>query len=261
MQQWAARLPRQGEGRQAELPDNGAVEARLPAVARGSKGQPHIMYSIELYKTYTYGLVFSHTDPIPISDARTDMSENAMKKVAEGNAAAMQEIFESYAGLVRSIARRMRLRSADVEDAVQEIFIEVWRCADRFDETKGSAKLFIATIARRRLIDRIRKEVRQPQLAPAEELDDARWAEPGTAGETLAEAERVARVVARLRPVRRRVLSMGLLEGMTHTEISHATGMPLGTVKTQMRRGLMQVREWIQATPMRTPEAIGSQLA
>jgi RNA polymerase sigma-70 factor (ECF subfamily) len=53
-------------------------------------------------------------------------------------------------------------------------------------------------------------------------------------------------VVARLRPEQRKVLRMGLLEGMTHSEIATATGMPLGTVKTQMRRGLIQVRQWMK---------------
>ena len=60
------------------------------------------------------------------------------------------------------------------------------------------------------------------------------------------QAERAAAVVARLRPDQRKVLKMGLLEGMTHSEIATATGMPLGTVKTQMRRGLIQVRQWMK---------------
>ena len=76
-------------------------------------------------------------------------------------------------------------------------------------------------------------------------LEDLRFAEPGNGGEMRAEAEQAAKVVARLRPDQRKVLRMGLLEGMTHSEIASATGMPLGTVKTQMRRGLIQVRQWM----------------
>jgi DNA-directed RNA polymerase specialized sigma24 family protein len=79
-----------------------------------------------------------------------------------------------------------------------------------------------------------------------EALEDLRFAEPGNGGEVRAEAERAAMVVARLRPEQRKVLSMGLLEGLTHSEIAAATGMPLGTVKTQMRRGLIQVRQWMK---------------
>ena len=79
-----------------------------------------------------------------------------------------------------------------------------------------------------------------------EALEDLRFAEKGNEGEILAEAERAAQVVARLRPDQRKVLRMGLLEGLTHSEIATATGMPLGTVKTQMRRGLIQVRQWMK---------------
>jgi RNA polymerase sigma-70 factor (ECF subfamily) len=83
-------------------------------------------------------------------------------------------------------------------------------------------------------------------MDPEESLDDVRWAEPGNEGEIRVEAERASAVVARLRPEQRKVLRMGLLEGLTHSEIASATGMPLGTVKTQMRRGLIQVRQWMQ---------------
>ncbi len=185
------------------------------------------------------------------------MKESVLERVARGDQSAMTECVESYTGLVRSIARRMLRSSADADDAVQDIFIEIWRSADRFDPSRGSVKAFIATIARRRSIDRVRKDMRHPPVGMEEELDDVRWAEPGTAGETRADAEYAASVVARLRPSRRRVLSMGLLQGMTHSEISDATGMPLGTVKTQMRRGLMQVREWMRIEPLRPVKDFG----
>ena len=145
---------------------------------------------------------------------------------------------------------------ADAEDAVQEIFIDVWRSAARFDATQGSEKVFITTIARRRLIDRIRRGKMSQMMDSVESLEDVKWAEPGNDGEVRVEAERAAAVVARLRPDQRKVLRMGLLEGMTHSEIATATGMPLGTVKTQMRRGLIQVRQWMKIeNPVRIGEA------
>jgi RNA polymerase sigma-70 factor (ECF subfamily) len=146
---------------------------------------------------------------------------------------------------VWAIARRMTRSRADAEDAVQDIFVDVWRSAARFDAAQGSAKVFVTTIARRRLIDRIRRGRMNAFMDGAEALEDLRFAEPGNGGEVRAEAEQAAKVVARLRPDQRKVLRMGLLEGMTHSEIAAATGMPLGTVKTQMRRGLIQVRQWL----------------
>jgi len=183
-------------------------------------------------------------------------TETVLARVARGDANAVRECIDEFGGLVWAIARRMTRSRADAEDAVQEIFIDVWRSAPRFDASQGSVKVFITTIARRRLIDRMRRGRMARLSDPEEVLDDARWAEPGNGGEIRVEAERAAAVVARLRPAQRKVLRMGLLEGLTHSEIAKLTGMPLGTVKTQMRRGLIQVRQWMKIDePSRMGEA------
>jgi RNA polymerase sigma-70 factor (ECF subfamily) len=183
------------------------------------------------------------------------MSESVLARVARGDSKAVRECIDEFGGLVWAIARRMTRTRADAEDAVQEIFVDVWRSAGRFDAAQGSEKVFITTIARRRLIDRIRRGKMGQMMDPVESLEDLKWAEPGNDGEVRVEAERAAAVVARLRPDQRKVLRMGLLEGMTHSEIATATGMPLGTVKTQMRRGLIQVRQWMKIeNPVRVGE-------
>jgi RNA polymerase sigma-70 factor (ECF subfamily) len=174
------------------------------------------------------------------------MEESVLVRIARGDAKAVRECIDEFGGLVWAIARRMTRSRADAEDAVQEIFVDVWRSAGRFDASQGTEKVFISTIARRRLIDRMRRSRMSHLMDPEESLEDLRWAEPGNGGEIRVEAERAAAVVARLRPDQRKVLKMGLLEGMTHSEIATATGMPLGTVKTQMRRGLIQVRQWMK---------------
>ncbi|MCM2310964.1 MAG: sigma-70 family RNA polymerase sigma factor [Steroidobacteraceae bacterium] len=182
------------------------------------------------------------------------MTDSVLARVARGDTKAVRECIDEFGGLVWAIARRMTRTRADAEDAVQEIFVDVWKSAGRFDAAQGSEKVFITTIARRRLIDRMRRGRMNHLMDSDEALEDVRWAEPGNDGEIRVEAERAAAVVARLRPDQRRVLRMGLLEGMTHSEIATATGMPLGTVKTQMRRGLIQVRQWMNLS---NPAAIG----
>jgi RNA polymerase sigma-70 factor (ECF subfamily) len=182
------------------------------------------------------------------------MKESVLVRVARGDSQAVRECIDEFGGLVWAIARRMTRSRADAEDAVQEIFIDVWKSAGRFDAAQGSEKVFITTIARRRLIDRMRRGRMNHLMDSEESLEDVRWAEPGNDGEIRVEAERAAAVVARLRPDQRKVLRMGLLEGMTHSEIATATGMPLGTVKTQMRRGLIQVRQWMK---LGNPATIG----
>jgi RNA polymerase sigma-70 factor (ECF subfamily) len=174
------------------------------------------------------------------------MSESILERVARGDQRAVRQCIDEFGGLVWAIGRRMTRSRADAEDAVQEIFVDVWRSAARYDASQGTEKVFVTTIARRRLIDRIRRGRVNSMMDTEEVLEDLRYAEPGNGGEVRAEAERAARVVARLRPDQRKVLRMGLLEGMTHSEIAAATGMPLGTVKTQMRRGLIQVRQWMK---------------
>ena len=174
------------------------------------------------------------------------MTDSVLKDVARGDHGAIRRCMEEFGGLVWAMARRMTRSRADAEDAVQDIFVDVWRSASRYDAAQGSEKVFVTTIARRRLIDRIRRGRMGRLMDGDEALDDLRYAEPGDGGEVRADAERAAAVVAQLRPAQRKVLRMGLLEGMSHSEIAAATGMPLGTVKTQMRRGLIQVRQWLK---------------
>lgn len=181
------------------------------------------------------------------------MAESLLKRVAEGDSGAIKEVMDQFGGLVWSLARRSCYNPADAEDATQEIFLDIWKSAARYDKKKGSETLFVATIARRRLIDRIRRQGREPHMddidAPGFELASSTVAE----GETVAEAALAARAVATLKPAQQRVLELGLLQGLSHSEIADATGMPLGTVKTQMRRGLIRVREL-----MRVAESAGS---
>ena len=171
------------------------------------------------------------------------MAGAILKRIAEGDTSAVQECLKAYGGLVWSLARRMLRNSEEAEDAVQEIFVDIWRNADRFDEEKASETTFIAMLARRRLIDKIRYS--QRRLSP-DSLDDV-LLEPFTRAdktmETSVEAEEAAEAMRTLRPEQQQVLRLSIVEGMSHQEIAEATGMPLGTVKTHARRGLLHVRE------------------
>ncbi|HSF77251.1 MAG TPA: sigma-70 family RNA polymerase sigma factor [Steroidobacteraceae bacterium] len=171
-----------------------------------------------------------------------------MKRIARGEDAAVAEVMEQYGSLVWAIARRLTRNPSDAEDAVQEIFTDVWRSAHRFDPAAGSEKVFVTMIARRRLIDRMRRLANRVQTESSDVLDELGFHTPDTAGEISVEAERAARVVATLRPEQRKVIELGLLQGLSHADIASVTGMPLGTVKTFMRRGLIAVREKLGVT-------------
>jgi RNA polymerase sigma-70 factor, ECF subfamily len=173
------------------------------------------------------------------------MSASVLQRIATGDAAAVRECIDEYGALVWSLARRLTRSPSDAEDATQEIFLDIWRSAVRFDATQGSVKTFIAMIARRRLIDRLRKTTSEPPMDTVDVLETVAWSDPGTASETSIEAEQAARALQQLRPEHRQVLELGLLHGLSQSEIASRLGMPLGTVKSFMRRGLITVREFM----------------
>ncbi len=165
-------------------------------------------------------------------------------RVAAGEATAMEDCLTRYGGLVWSIARRLSSTQVDAEDAVQEIFIELWRVADRYDAAIASEPTFIATIARRRLIDRRRRQDRRP-VAAAWTDDAAIQPTPGPPEwlELCEEAEIARRKLRELSADQQRVLTLAIDGGLTQTEIAARLGMPLGTVKTHSRRGLTRLRD------------------
>ena len=166
-----------------------------------------------------------------------------LQRIASGDRDAVQDCLNQYSGLVWSLARRMLQNKEDAEDAVQEIFIEIWKNAERFDSAQASETTFIAMIARRRLIDRLRKSTRQPRIDSFEDM----LVEPANKAnellETSVEAKQASGLMSHLKPDQRKILHLSIVEGYSHSEIAESLRMPLGTVKTHARRGLIQVRE------------------
>jgi len=166
-----------------------------------------------------------------------------LNRIASGDKTAVKDCLKQYSGLVWSLAKRMLPDQNDAEDAVQDIFIDVWKNAERFDENQSSETTFVAMLARRRLIDRLRKSNRQPNF---DSLEDVTF-EPSKRTDldihTTIEAKEAAEAVRDLRPEQQQVLFLSICQGLSHQEIADFTGMPIGTVKTHARRGLIEVRE------------------
>ncbi len=173
-----------------------------------------------------------------------------------GDPGSVQACIDQFGGLVWSLARR--LAPADADDAVQEIFIDLWKSARRYDPRLASEATFVAMIARRRLIDRRRRLARQPDAqpitdpnAPGPSIEDTAQA----AGEDAAAA---TRALAALSPDQLRVITLAVYHGLSHDQISKATGLPLGTVKTHIRRGLIRVRETLERSGTHIRSGAGS---
>lgn len=158
----------------------------------------------------------------------------------------MRRCMESHGGLVWSLARRFLSTRVDAEDAVQEIFADIWKSSGRYDPSVASETTFIAMIARRRLIDRIRRKTSRPSEAAITEeiVQDTREDELGLSSSATSDDARIAaEALKRLSVDQQRVIRLSIVEGKSHDQISRATGMPLGTVKTHARRGMIKLRE------------------
>jgi RNA polymerase sigma-70 factor (ECF subfamily) len=166
------------------------------------------------------------------------VSRSLLQQVATGDEAAIRAVITTYRGLIWSIARRFE--PSDVEDAVQDVFLDIWKHAHRFDPAISTEATFVAMIARRRVIDRRRRQSRRDRTA-AEIATIMVEAPPSP--EVGAEAAMVARGMSQLSPDQRAVLTLAVREGLTHTEIATRLAMPLGTVKAHARRGLIAMRD------------------
>ena len=175
------------------------------------------------------------------------MAAHLLHRVAAGEQDAVRACIERFGGLVWALARRMSPSPSEAEDAVQEVFLDLWRSAARFDPAIASEVAFVAMIARRRLVDRRRRRQRAPAT---ESLADAPTpAEPAAASrvENSAEASLAANALAQLRPEQRTILILSACHGLSHEEIATTVNMPLGTVKAHARRGLLRIREMLGA--------------
>lgn len=173
--------------------------------------------------------------------ARSSTDSSILTRVAGGDSAAVGECLDTYGPLVWSLARRMSFDATQAEDSVQEIFIEIWKSAGRYDPTISSEATFIATIARRRLIDRRRSLGRRPETEAIEPEELSGNDENLEHVEISEEASRAREALQTLKPQQRQVIELSVIEGMSHSQIASTTGLPLGTVKSHVRRGLDRV--------------------
>ena len=177
------------------------------------------------------------------------MEANLLPRVADGDESAVSECIERYGNLIWALANRLLRSRSDAEDAVQEIFIEIWKNADRFRPEFGSEKTFVVVIARRRLIDRQRKNARGAVEQP---IDEAALSQPDREApcpvDTADEVQRALSCLDKLRIEYRRMLELAIFHGLSQTQISNKEGVPLGTVKSNARRGLIQLRDCMGPT-------------
>lgn len=173
------------------------------------------------------------------------MTDLLLPKIAAGDPEAVEAFLRRHSNMVWGLARRFCRSAEDAEDATQEILVEVWKSAERYDSRAGSEVTFLMTIARRRLIDRARRQGRRPATELLEDAGTIAAPAQKDRAEMHDEVQRAQDALAQLRPEQREVLGLALGHGRTHQEIAASIGMPLGTVKSHARRGLIRLREML----------------
>jgi RNA polymerase sigma-70 factor (ECF subfamily) len=176
--------------------------------------------------------------------------KDLLSEVATGDSKAFEELTKKYGNLIWSIARRYLSNQAEAEDAVQEIFLALWQSASRFDANKGSEITFIATIARRRLIDGLRKNNKHKILQSIDDSISNDVFQQKSNLEKNAELSLAIGILETLEKKDQELLSLSIYQGYSHVEIAKLLNLPLGTVKTKIRRNLMKIREKIKGGKM-----------
>ena len=169
-----------------------------------------------------------------------------LQRVAQGDPEAMTDLVDTYGDLIWSLARRYFGGSPLAAESVQEAFLSLWSSAARFSPGRGSELTFVLTVARRRMVDQIRHEARFSDSVPllGDEPDQALDGERRLA--VLLDSIRVQPLLDELSENEREILSLSLYEGYSHSEIAKRLDMPIGTVKTRIRRSLIRLRRGLK---------------
>ncbi|MHB1432002.1 MAG: ECF RNA polymerase sigma factor SigK [Streptosporangiaceae bacterium] len=183
--------------------------------------------------------------PVAVSagDNQDTPLERLLGLVARGDEGAFEQIYDRLAGAAYGLIRRVVRDPAQAEEVTQEVMLEVWRAASRFDPDRGSAATWVLTIAHRRAIDRVRSiaasAAREQRVADVAVHADY----VADAVETNLERERVRRCLDGLTPLQRESITLAYYGGCSYPQVAGLLGVALGTIKTRIRDGLIRLRD------------------
>jgi RNA polymerase sigma-70 factor (ECF subfamily) len=177
-----------------------------------------------------------------------DVLASKIAAVAAGDRAAFEHLYRATSSKLFGVCLRVIPDRDEAEDVLQEVYATVWRKAGQFDAARASAITWLAMIARNKAIDRLRSSPGPARMAPiefAEELPDP-GASPMKAAEASTDRERLEMCMDQLEERRRSLIRTAFFDGATYEELATRIGSPLGSVKSWIRRGLMQLRACLE---------------
>mgnify|MGYP002776990031 CR=1 FL=1 len=183
--------------------------------------------------------------------ARDPAAEQAgewLARVAGGDAAAFEALYHATSSRLFGVCLRVLPDRAEAEDVLQEVYTTIWRKAGQFDPGRAGALTWMAMIARNRAIDRLRASPaasRHADIEVAAVIADA-GPSPAQRAESADEGARLGACLEELEPRRRGLIRTAFFEGVTYEELAERIGSPLGSVKSWIRRGLLQLRTCLE---------------
>lgn len=176
-------------------------------------------------------------------------TEELLVAVAGGDREAFARLYDRTSSRVFGLVRKLIIDTAQAEEVTQEIYLEIWQNASRYDEMKGGAMGWIMTMTHRRTVDRIRASQASHDrdlrigVRDFQDADDI-----ADSVETIVESERVKKALERLTELQRQAITLAYFGGLSHTEISAHLQVPVGTIKTRLRDGLIRLRDELGVT-------------
>jgi RNA polymerase sigma-70 factor (ECF subfamily) len=176
--------------------------------------------------------------------------DDLLQRVGRGDSPAFEQLYDRVANSVYGVIRRVLRDPAQSEEVAQEVLIEVWRSATRFDSERGSATTWIHTMAHRRAIDRVRSSQasHDRDVKVARRDQETAYDEVAEHVEARLEAQQVRRCLEHLTDLQRESVTLAYYGGHTYREVADILHVPLGTVKTRMRDGLIRLRDCLGVT-------------
>jgi RNA polymerase sigma-70 factor (ECF subfamily) len=179
------------------------------------------------------------------SDVESASKESLLRRIAEGDQKAFSRLYDDVAPRVLGLIRRLLIDHAQSEEVAQEVFLEIWQTASRFDENKGGASTWILTMAHRRAVDRIRASQSSRDRDTKVGIRDfaPEYDHVSESVEVTIEHERVKKAMARLTELQRQAVTLAYYGGYSHSEVAALLKVPIGTVKTRLRDGMIRLRD------------------
>ncbi|HEY1530543.1 MAG TPA: sigma-70 family RNA polymerase sigma factor [Galbitalea sp.] len=189
-------------------------------------------------------------DNTELDEVQPASLNDLLSLVAEGDQKAFGKLYDQCASRVLGLVRRLLKDSAQSEEVTQEIFLEVWQNAKRYDPAKGSATTWILTMSHRRAVDRIRSSQSTRDRDTKIGLRDmeTEYDSVSESVEISVEHERVGQALLRLTELQRQAVTLAYYGGYSHSEVAEMLKVPIGTVKTRLRDGMIRLRDELGVT-------------